>query len=215
MVNPQKKGKFVPFFKAVEKRITDLGCDILFGFPNTNSYPIYVNKYGFGWNEVNNFRQLQINGFLNGQVRISDHRKITVHEIKLDARQLASFIRTKEWLRWRVSKPGKKYEIITIDNSYIVYSFYNKEIDCLSILNVADKNDYYKVFTKFCAIMIYFYGHKKVNIFCSDDFLFYKISKKFNFNENIYKRYFCYKVINKNLCIDDMIFVEMIDCDTF
>jgi hypothetical protein len=176
---------------------------------------IFSNKFGFGWSTCASFKQIQISGFLEQHNGPSSFIDVSPDDILLYTNQLSSFLRNKKWISWRLKKTGKKYRILQIKNSYVIYSIFKNEIDCLSILNVSDKNKYCRILVLFCEIAFNMFSKQKVNIFCSDDFIFDKIKTKFVFNENPYKRYFCYKSMKDDKLIGDSIFVEMLDCDTF
>ena len=217
MVNPNFRGEFIPFMeKLQEKFIADIKCDLIYGFPNKNAYPIFVSKFGFNWQENTNYKLLNLTKIKSSIKSLNiKFKKSDLSSLKISNEQLASLGRNVNWIKWRLHKPETSYFVIEKSNKYIVYKIFDSKVDLITILNCTKIDEYVELLSKFYNY-IKSKGFREISLIVSNNLFFYKLSSVFEFEVEDYERHLSYKILTDEIKINNNeMFLEMIDSDVF
>ena len=186
MVLPEYCGLF---YDILNYNINNFQGDIIIGFPNKNAQGVIIKIF--------NFKTINQNYFS------IDCSKIEYLKSLKDIECKSIFIRTKEYIDWRIDKhPINKYKKISINNTSVIYKEYqSNEID---IMYVNYFND------EFIEILIKLLeSYKRINIIHWD----INYIKKIGFEEQK-NNIFVYKNISNKVNISTFE-CQMIDSDVF
>ena len=186
MVLPEYCGLF---YDILNYNINNFQGDIIIGFPNKNAQGVIIKIFNFKTTSQNYFS--------------IDCSKIEYLKSLKDIECKSNFIRTKEYIDWRIDKhPINKYKKISINNTSIIYKeYHSNEID---IMYVNYFND------EFIEILIKLLeSYKRINIIHWD----INYIKKIGF-EKQKNNIFVYKNISNKVNISTFE-CQMIDSDVF
>ena len=208
LVNPAYKGVFVSFYLDILDLLKEDGNTIVYGFPNKNSYPIMIHRFGAGMLADENYRQIRIVGMKNIlKKHITEYFSSMVIEEKFVGISLSP------WLSWRISKPNTEYKINRIGNVDVIYKIYENQIDLISIPSFSSYLEYastiYVLYRKFSDF------HSDVNLILNSRNLLDVISKYFEIEYDNYERHLCYKIMDERVNIEFNFLAEMIYSDIY
>jgi len=186
MVLPEYCGLF---YDILNYNINIFQGDIIIGFPNKNAQGVIIKIF--------NFKTINQNYFS------IDYSKIEYLKSLKDIECKSNFIRTKEYINWRIDEhPINKYKKISINNTTVIYKEYNlNEIDIMYV-------NYFNY--EFIKILIKLLeNYKRINIIHWD----INYIKKIGFEEQK-NNIFVYKNISNKVNISAFE-CQMIDSDVF
>ena len=173
----------------LQKSIENFEGDIIITFPNKNSQGFFTKIF--------NFKTINQNYFS------IDCSKIEYLKSLKDIECKSNFIRTKEYIDWRINKhPINKYKIISVNNTTVIYKEYHpNEIDIMYVSYF--NNEFIKILIKLLE------NYKRINIIHWDR----NYIKKLGFEEQK-NNIFVYKNISNKIKISAFE-CQMIDSDIF
>jgi hypothetical protein len=173
----------------LQKSIENFKGDIIITFPNKNSQGFFTKIF--------NFETINQNYFL------IDCSKIEYLKSLKDIECKSNFIRTKEYINWRIDKhPINKYKKISINNTTVIYKeYHSNEIDIMYVNYFND--EFIKILIKLLE------NYKRINIIHWDR----NYIKKLGFEEQK-NNIFVYKNISNRIKISAFE-CQMIDSDIF
>ena len=186
MVIPEYCGLF---YDILNYNIDNFQGDIIIGFPNKNAQGVIIKIFNFNTIKQNYFS--------------IDYSKIEYLKSLKDIECKSNFIRTKEYINWKIDKhPMNIYKKISLGKTNIIYKENN-----LNEINVIYVNYFNNGFIKILIKLLK--NYKKINIIHWDrDYI-----EKIGFEEQKY-HIFVYKNISNK--IDILTFeCQMIDSDVF
>lgn len=183
------KGYFGLYPYILKKSIENFRGDLIITFPNKGSQGFFTKIF--------NFETIEQNYFSINYLKIEYVKALKDIECK------SNFIRTKEYISWRIDKhPITIYKIFFLDKTRVIYKENN-----LNEINIMCVNYFNDEFIKILIKLLKDY--KKINIIHWDR----NYIKKIGFKEQKY-HIFVYKNISNK--IDIPIFeCQMIDSDVF
>ena len=186
MVIPEYCGLF---YKILKYNIENYKGDIIIAFPNKNSQGFYAKIFYFEPIKQNYFS--------------IDCSKIEYLKLLENIEYKSYFIRTKEYINWRIDNhPINKYKTISINDTTVIYKEYQpKEIDIMYVNYFND--EFIKILVKLLE------KYKKINIIHWDR----NYIKKIGFEEQK-NNIFVYKNISNKVNISTFE-CQMIDSDVF
>ena len=204
-VNPSHKGAFVSFYLELLEILRDSNYKLVFGFPNKNSYPIMMHKFGANMKENKNYKQIKIIGV---KKRVSKLEKIEVNfDIKKD-----DFI-INPWNKWKLDKPHNNYQFSKIEGKILIYKIFENQIDLISIPTFDSYEEYVCILQKFYVKINK--KDKHINLIISSKRLFQLIDSSFEMKYDDYERHLCYKYLKNYDFKFDEFSVEMIHSDIY
>ena len=164
--------------------------DIIIGFPNNNVEKFFNNK-------IFNFNKIEKNYFSIDCSKIEYLKTLKDFECK------SNFIRTKEYINWRINKhPINKYKNISANNTIVIYKeYHSNEIDIMYVNYFND--EFIKILIKLLE------NYKRINVIHWDR----NYIKKIGFEEQK-NNIFVYKNISNKINIP-IFECQMIDSDVF
>lgn len=177
------------FYDILNYNINNFQGDIIVAFPNKNAQGVIIKIF--------NFKTINQNYFSIDCSKIEYFKKLK------DVKCKSNFIRTKEYINWRINKhPINKYRKISINNTTVIYKeYHSNEIDIMYVNYFND--EFIKILIKLLM------NYKKINIIHWDrDYI-----EKIGFEEQK-NNIFVYKNISNKINISAFE-CQMIDSDVF